>query len=299
MTMATDNERETGPLTVHLQCRSYTGAFVTIGMLLAFLFVANLYTLNRLTSDRQDAENLRSEMRKEIKDVKTQNQELLLKYSILKAVQANQIDQLRGELDMAAQRLGANTGQVLDRARAMVIALQRERRQQNDLLEAKLAQKADADDLAALGETVIATQTRLGSTHRTLDVLAGDLGATRSDLGNLLASTRDQVDTLRQIEEKDYREITLLKNHVYRVGHVGLLLRKTDSKRQRFNVTIIANDQEIPNKGQSAFEPILFYVGRARVPHELVITGVGSDSVSGYIRIPKTEALAEVSAPRI
>ena len=111
--MSTEKEREITPVTVNLQGRSSTGAFVTIGMLLAFLFVANLYILDRLTSSRQETENLRSAMSKQMEEIKGQNQELLLKYSVLKAVQANQIDQLRSELDMAAKRLGLPAGHVI------------------------------------------------------------------------------------------------------------------------------------------------------------------------------------------
>ncbi|MBZ5515478.1 MAG: hypothetical protein LAN62_11705 [Acidobacteriia bacterium] len=296
--MSTEKEREITPVTVNLQGRSYTGAFVTIGMLLAFLFVANLYILDRLTSSRQETENLRSAMSKQMEEIKGQNQELLLKYSVLKAVQANQIDQLRSELDMAAKRLGASTGQVLDRARAMVGALQKEHVQHVSLLENELSQKADAGDLVTLSANVSQTQGEVGSAQRTLDVLAADLGATRTELGGLAANTRDQIQALRELADKDRYELTLVKNRVYRVGHVGLLLKKTNVKGQNFDLTLLANDQEIRNKNRTANEPILFYVGRLQVPYELVITGVGSDSAVGYLRIPKVANLENAPRPR-
>jgi uncharacterized protein YoxC len=292
---------ENGPVTVILPSRTYTGAFVTIGMLLVFLFVTNLYTLDKLTSARHDMEDMHAATNKEVEVIKTQNQELFLKYSILKGVQANQIDQLRSELDTAAKRLGASTGQVLDRARIMAAALQKERDQRYGLLQQNLAEKADGDDVATLTDSVSAAQSQLGRTERSVDVLAGDLSRTRSEIGSQISSAQNQLQALRQLSDKEYYEFTLAKDRLHHVAGigVGLELKKTNVKGQRFSIDLIANDQKVENKDRNIFEPILFVLGRSRIPCELVITTVGDSIVTGYISIPKGVLLEGGPAPQV
>ncbi len=286
MPMTNEKDGEVGPVTVQFHGRSYTGAFVTISLLIAFLFVANLYTLDRMNLARQDAASARISLANDIKEVRTQNQELLVKYSLLTAAQARQVRELRGELDRVANLLGASTGHVLNRARTMVANLQSAQEKQTEALEDKLSEKAGADDVAALESSVTIAQSELGSTERTVDVLAKDLSVARSELGGLIARTHEQVQALRQLNDREYNDFTLTKNRQLRLGGISLVLKKTDVKAQSFSLIVIANDQEIRNKGHNVYEPFMFYVGQLRTPYELVVTSVGPDSVTGYLGIP-------------
>ena len=58
--MISDQAIHDAPPNVYPQPRNYTGAFVAVSMFLAFLFVADLYTLNKLNASRRSQENLRS-----------------------------------------------------------------------------------------------------------------------------------------------------------------------------------------------------------------------------------------------
>lgn len=296
--MTPDHERESASISCHSHCRNYTGAIVTISMLIALLFAANLYTLDRLNAAREEDRELRSGLGREIGEIKGQNQELSLKYAILKESHARQITQLRRELDYAARQLGASTGQVLDRARVMVGALQRQQSRRAAALEEQIAQKADAQDMAGLTESVSSTQSQLGTEQRTLGVLAQDLGTARSELGELAASTEGQSEALQGFTDGSYQGFTLEKNSTTHIGKIGLRLRKTNVRDQIFSLDLIANDQEIRNRSRSVFEPISFYLVGTRVPYEVVITTVGSRYVAGYIRIPNPGGRREKLAPR-
>jgi chromosome segregation ATPase len=296
--MLFDKEHEVAPVQVHHpHCRNYTGAFVTISMLIAFLFVANLYTLSKLNTARQYENSLRSALSREIKQIKSENDDLAIKYSILEKTQRRQIGHLRSELDGAAKRLGSSTGQVLNRARSMVVSLQKEQDQQADALKEELSQKADAGDVAALTDSVSSAESDLGTTQRTMNVLAKDLGMTRSELGLIAANNHNQIQSLRQACEREYHEFTLVKNRAYHLGAIGLILKKTNTRAQSFSLNLLANDQEIRNKDRNIFEPIFFYVGGLRAPYELVITGVNSNKITGYIGVPKGAAVAENTRP--
>jgi len=57
--MTPDEKPEVSPGSFHIHCRNYTGALVTVSLLVAFLFVADLYTLTRLDSTQDDEKELR------------------------------------------------------------------------------------------------------------------------------------------------------------------------------------------------------------------------------------------------
>lgn len=296
--MTPEHEPDVTPVSPHFHCRNYTGAIVTISMLIACLYAANLYTLDRLNSARQEERDLRSNLGRQILEVKAQNRDLLLEYSLLKDSHARQIAELQSELDRAAQQLGASTGQVLDRARTMVGTLEKVQTRQADALQEQIGQKADAQDLAELEGNVSNAASQLGTTQKSVDVLAQDLGETRSQVGELAADTDEQRQALQELTGGEYQEFILAKNHPVQIEHVGLKLKKTNAHDQTFRLDMVVNDQEIRNRDHSVFEPIVFYLNGVRLPYEIVITAVGSDNVAGYIRIPKSPSRPETLRPR-
>jgi len=296
--MKPNPDPDVSSLPPHFQCRNYTGAIVTICMLIACLFAANLYTLDRLNSARQDERDLHSNLGRQIREVKGQYRDLLLEYTLLKNTDARQTAQLQSELDRAAKQLGTSTGQVLDRARAMVGALEKLQARQEDALKEQIGQKADAQDLAGLVGNVSNAQSQIGTTQRTLDLLEQDLAVARSQLGELAVTSGEQREALQEINGGEYHEFTLMKNHPINIEQIGLKLRKADARNQIFSLDLLANDQEIRNRDRSIFEPIVVYRNGVRLPYEVVITAVGSDNVAGYIRVPPVPARQEALGPR-
>lgn len=296
--MPSNLDPDVQPIPPHFQCRNYTGAIVTFAMLLACLFAANLYTLDRINLARQEESQRHSTLDSQIEGVKAQYRNLLLEYTLLKDSNTRQTAELRSELDRAASQLGASNGQVLDRARIMVTALEKLQARQADALQQQIGQKANTQDLLGLMGNVSDAQSQIGATQRTLDTLARDLAIARSQLGELAANSSEQQQALQDLTGSEYHEFMLLKNHPIKVEQIGMKLRKADARNQVFSLDLMANDQEIRNRDRSAFEPILLYRNGIRAPYEIVITAVGSDNVAGYVRVPPNPLRQDALGPR-
>jgi len=154
-------------------------------------------------------------------------------------------------------------------------------------LKGEIAQKADAQQVGALTQDVSLTKEDLGTTKTKVDTLSKDLGMARSELGTLIARNHNDIETLRKLGERDYFEFTATKNKEEKVAGVGLILKKADIKRHRFNMALLADDMVIRKDNRTVDEPVSFSVGGSKRFYELVINKVDKDKVSGYISTPK------------
>jgi D-serine dehydratase len=98
---------------------------------------------------------------------------------------------------------------------------------------------------------------------------------------------------LRRRGERDYVEFDLRKTKDFQhVGDILVQLRKTDVKRQKFDVVINTDDKNILKKDRTANEPVTFLVGHDRVRYEFVVYSVDKDRIRGYISTPKDKLVA-------
>lgn len=68
---------------------------------------------------------------------------------------------------------------------------------------------------------------------------------------------------------------------------VGLILKKVNAKRYRFNLNLLADDMLVEKKDKTINEPVFFAVGNSKKFYELVVNQVQSDQVKGYLSTPK------------
>ncbi len=277
--MAVDEIREDKPVIVTPENHSHTGAFVALLIILALLAVGEIVTLSKMSSVRGYVEAQQAQMRKELND------QLSSRLSALENSNAQQLGGLRNELDKTAERMGS-TGKQLNNARAKVAKLQKQQQKEAELL----AKKADEEKVGALTRDVSATKTDLDTTKENVDAISKDLGMTKSEFGTLIAKNHDDIETLRKLGERDYFEFTLNKNQKQNVAGLGLILKKTNVKHNRFDVTLLADDLKIDKKSRTVNEPIFFYVAGSKRPYELVVNKVESNRVIGYISTPKGAA---------
>jgi hypothetical protein len=261
--------------------RRYTGAFVAIAIVLALLVMGEIYTLGKIGSLRQDLETQQARAAKEWQD------QLASRMAALSEQNAQQLDELRTELDASAQSVGSKTSRELRHAQALVAKLQQQQQQQADELKQEIAKKADDEKVGALTQDVSATKADLGTTKQTVDTLTRDLGMARSEMGTLIARNHDEIETLRKLGERNYFEFTLKKNREQKIAGLGLILRKTNPKRHSFNLDVLADDMVVTKKNRNVDEPIFFAPSNSRVFYELVINKVSGDQVSGYLSTPK------------
>lgn len=284
----TSETPQTEHMTQALEHRRFTGAFVSIALVLAFLFVGDLYLLGKLGAARRSITRLQYELHSQIMDVRATDEQLTSKFAMLEQNETEQIEALRKELDVAARRLGSNAGQTLDRARAMVAQLQKEQLSRVESLEHQLSLKADDGDLNDLSQDMAAEKKDLRGTEHTVGELAKDLGTARSELGLLEMKNRSDLDAFQKSLDRDYREFDLVKNKRLSIYGVGLVLKKVNLRRRRFSLELLVNDQTLRNHDQNVGEPIFFYLPGSRVPCEIVTTWIDGQSIRGYLSVPKT-----------
>jgi hypothetical protein len=258
--------------------------FMVIFLVLAALAVGEFYTVNRMSSIRDEQVNQQNQLRK---DLTAQIQDQVLTHlTAMEHQNTQQLAAVKAEFDQTTKRMGSQGGE-LKRARAMVTQLRDQQRQQDVELKQQLAEKADQKQLGSLTEDVSSTKSDLETTKKVVSTLAADLGMARSDLGTLIARNHDDIEYLRKLGERDYYEFKIARNSPTRVAGVGLDLRKTNVKRYRFNVAITADDMQVEKKDRTINEPVFFYVNGSKKPYELVVNSVQSTEVKGYISTPK------------
>ncbi len=283
--MANDQipEQETLPLSSPEDFR-HTATFVVVFLLLGALAWCEIRTLRQFGSLRDTFETQQSKMQNEL--TAQLRDQLADRFAVLERSNNRHLDALKEELDSTAKRMGS-AGQELGRARGIVKRLQTEQARQAAILKQELASKADQQQLLALSDDVSTTKTNLDSTKKTLDALAKDLGMARSELGTLIARNHNDIEQLRKLGDRDYYEFTLDRSHPQHVAAVGLALKRTNVKRHRFTLAILADDLEIEKKDRTINEPIFFYIAGTKKPYELVVNRVQSDQVVGYLSTPK------------
>ena len=114
----------------------------------------------------------------------------------------------------------------------------------------------------------------------------GDLDGTSS----LVATNGKELNALRALGERNYFEFNISKSkEPQRVGDVAVLLKKTDPKRNRFTIELVADDKRVEKKDKNLNEPVQFYVSKARQPYEIVVNEVKKDQIVGYLATPKVQ----------
>jgi multidrug efflux pump subunit AcrA (membrane-fusion protein) len=271
----------------HIEVRNSSGPWVIVFVVLGLLALGEIYTLAKLGS----IGSIQSEQASLQNQVQQTNQQVAAKLSSLQDANAQQLDALRAELDTAAkQAKSPQASRAVIRDRKMLAALEKTEQEQNTELQqakADLANKANNSDLAAVGKDVADTKTDLGSTKQTVSTLQNDLGMARSDMGTLIARNHDDIETLRKLGQRNYYEFTLARNEEQTVAGVGLMLKKTNVKRHRFNLNLLTNDMAIPKDNRTVDEPVFFTTGKSREFDELVVNSVDQNKVVGYISTPK------------
>jgi chromosome segregation ATPase len=239
----------------------------------------------------------------------------------------DKITMLVSDLSVVTKRIGVNA-QELQEAQAAAQQLKQENAQLARRLRSGLAQKADTKSVVKFQQDattklnavqqeastkidgitgeVHVVRTDLDSTRTDLKATRADLNATREEvansrreLGTLIARNSTELSELRRKGERDYIEFDIRKTKEFRrVADVLVQLKKTDVKRQKYEVVINADDSPIQKKDRTANEPVTFLVGRDRVRYEFVVNYVDKDRIRGYISAPK-DKLSAAEMPQL
>jgi hypothetical protein len=218
--------------------------------------------------------------------VKQQNEALMQR--LAKSDDENQ--QLQSDLKVVTNKLNV-TQEELDRARKLtkssVVAYNKKLSEVNT----QLGTKANIEDVNKLSGDVTGVKNDLDATKGKLDRATGDMGV----MSGLIARNHDDLDELKRRGDRNYFEFTIQRAKTpQHVGPVAIALNKTDQKKSKYTITVLADDKSIEKKDRTAGEPVQFYVkGTGRnSPFEIVVFDVNKNQITGYLSTPKTAGAA-------
>jgi chromosome segregation ATPase len=202
---------------------------------------------------------------------------------------------LQGEMTFAKDRLGV-TQVELRKAQQGSAKLARQqqlaaKQWDSQLGDVKQKQEETQGTVGALSTDVASVKTDLSSANEQISSTRGDLQRVVGDLGvqsGLIARNSSELDELRRLGERDYYEFTLGKTKKpERVGNIAINLKKVDAKRQRFTLSLVADDHNVEKKDKTLNEPVQFYLEGYRQPSEIVVNQINKDRIQGYLSVPK------------
>jgi cell division protein FtsB len=220
--------------------------------------------------------------------------------------QANsRVADLKSQMEITLQRVGLTQSEIA-RAKSRAETILKEQQAADQKLTAELskAQKENEEKIGAVATEVGGAKKDIEATKSDLEATKGKLERSLGDMNvmsGLIAHNRDDLDELRRRGDRNYYEFTLQKSkNAQRVGPVQMSLNKTDPKKAKYTLTVVADDKTIEKKDKTSGEPVQFYVkGSARMaPYEIVVFDVGKNQINGYLATPKDGgAVAPAAAP--
>jgi len=209
-----------------------------------------------------------------------------------------QNQQLQSDLKVVTAKLNV-TQDELDQARkqskAAVVAYDKKLTGLQSNVNTQLASKASSDDVNKLGTDVSGVKNDLEATKGRLDRATGDMGV----MSGLIARNHDDLEELKRRGDRNYYEFTINKAKTpQHVGPVAISLTKTDAKKSKYTILVLADDKSIEKKDKTAGEPVQFYMkGATRTsPYEIVVFDVNKSQITGYLSTPKTAGAATAAS---
>ena len=270
------------------------------GAIIASL-AANGFLLYQVHDLRNDSAKGREILQSEIETLKENS-------TVMTAAQKKHLDDLREELDQRSRQLSQAASmakkEALTYADQQAQKLEAENRKTAATITdsvnkvnsdvADVRQKADTANakLADVNNDVTGVKTDLASTKTDLQQTKLDLKKVTGDLGvtsGLVATNGSEIAELRRRGERNIYEFHITKTKDFqKVGDISLKLNKTDAKKNKFTLDVMADDKRTEKRDRNINEPLQFYVSKSL--YEVVVNSVGKDTIAGYLSTPKYQA---------
>jgi len=274
---------------------SRTAVAVLYGIIIALVGVS-IYLFIQVDRMRGDLATLRDSVQAEVTKVQEAS-------SLLGSANQRNLDALREELENAKRNADAAVGQAktealrhADQLSRQLEAEQKKQQQQvaSELSAVKEAAGAANTKIADVSSEVGNVRTEVAATKTELQKTIAELKTVKGDLGvqsGLVATNGKELSALKSLGDRNYIDIKLGKTkQPQRFGDIAIRLTKTDAKKNKFTIVVIADDKTVEKKDKNVNEPVQFYVARARIPYEIVVNTVGKDQIAGYLATPKVQA---------
>jgi len=268
------------------------GIAILYGIVVA-LAAVSVYLFLQVDAMNRDLAALQENVQEEVAKVREAS-------ALLGSANQRNLEALRAELAEARRNAQAAVGQAREEAvrhaEELARRLQEEQQREQQRLASELSQVREAAGAATgkieeVAKDVSDVRTEVASTKSELEKTISELRSVRGDLGvqsGLIATNAKELAALKMLGDRNYYDFTLTKKQQWqRVGDVSIRLTKTDTKRNRYSILIVADDKQVEKKDKTVNEPVQFYTARARIPYEIVVNQVGRDVITGYLATPK------------
>lgn len=273
---------------------------ILFGAIIA-LVGANVYLFLQLDKTRTDIAKMQDAMAEQISTVKETS-------AVSTQTAKKNIEVLQDKLEAANRQAAALTGQAkadaIKKAEELSAKLESAQKAQEQKVAAKFNEVKE-ENRAAVGQIdekivgvnkeVGTVKTDLASTKSELDKTISNLKSTQGDLGmqsGLIATNYKEFQALKALGDRNYFEFNLAKSkQMARVGDITMQLKKSDPKKNKYTIEIVADDLHVEKKDKNVNEPVQFLVAKGgRIPYEIVVNKVGKDIITGYLATPKVQA---------
>ena len=269
------------------------------GALIA-LIAANIYLYVQIDHLRADVSKVRESLSTELSNMRDAS-------SVTSASRLRHLETMKADLEASRVKARDEARTLSSQAKAEAQAHADQLARQIQAEEAKVQQQVSSEisevktaantanaKIADVSTDVGGVKTQVTATQAELQKTIADLKSTRGDLGvqsGLIATNAQELQALRKLGERNYIEIKLGKTKDrQRVGDITLLLKKTDPKKNKYTVEVMADDKLTEKNDKNVNEPVQLYTSKARQPYEIVINQVQKDMIVGYLSTPKVEA---------
>ena len=189
--------------------------------------------------------------------------------SALESDLKNKVDALASQVGMTQEELAKKSAALQQSQHAAVSRLSEQQKQA----------------ISEVNTQVSGVQTNLDTTNAKLNSVIGDLGVQ----SGLIAHSRDELELLKHRNDRTYYEFTLLRGKPpTRVSTVSLQLKSVDPKKNRFTLSVLADDKTVEKRDRNTEEPLQFYTGKDHQSlYEVVVFTVTKNQVTGYLSTPQ------------
>ncbi len=275
---------------------SHTGAIIALGVGLVLALGGDAYLVNRSNNLNDQVAQVKADAQAQIAKLGETTTNLLQQES--QQLQALN-DDVSGKYDTANVALRRARADAQKASKDLSAKIE----EQQQAVGEQIGQLKDAtttataklnDDVSGVKTDVGTVRTDLSTTKDNLDKTTTDLKRTMGDMGvmsGLIATNSKDLQALRDLGERNYFEFDLEKGAMTKkVGNVTLTLKKSDPKRNRYTIAVLADDKLVEKRDKTINEPVQLYTATSKQPYEIVVNQVEKDKVVGYLATPKVMA---------
>ena len=273
---------------------------LVIGALIA-LVAANIYLYIQIDKVRTDVATMQEKLTTQLSNLRDTS-------NVNTEAQKRHIDTLKEELESARAAARTSSSQVKAEAQANIDRIAKQLQEEQAKAQQQTSKeissvKGDVQQVASNASAKISevatdvgtVKSQAAATQAELTKTISDLKSVRGDLGvqsGLIATNGTELAALKLRGERNYIDIKLGKTKApVRFGDITLQLKNSDVKKNKYTVTVMADDKLTEKKDKSINEPVQFYTAKGgRTPYELVINKVDKNEIVGYLSTPKEQA---------